>query len=148
LDDAENLSHLHLVAEIHEGLGAGRGCDVEGTHHRCGDDVLIGHGTARSGSSLRRRWRRRCARCRGRSAGCNRRRWCGDISRLTGHRPGDPQGLFAFPNFDFSNARLLEQFDHLLDLADIHPAPKPQWTYRGPGMYPSAAIWAMMEEKN
>src|SRR6266581_187277 len=41
-DDAQDLSHFDLVADLDERFRTGRGCAVKGADHGCGDDVLVG----------------------------------------------------------------------------------------------------------
>ncbi len=126
LDDAQHLADLDLVADLDEGLGAGRGRSVERADHRRGDDVLVGLG-------LRGRAARRPARpARRRAPRRARRAW--PAARhvrqqvrhgAAGRHAADAHGFLAFLDLDLGDAGLLQQLDEFLDLANIHAGNAP-----------------------
>ena len=119
LDDAEHVARLHLGADLDERLRARRRRGVERADHRRGHRLV-----RRCAGWLPRRARRRPRAGAPRAAAGRRRRRVGDRRLERVHRPGrmpaDADGLLAFLDLDFGDARLLEQLDQFLDLANVH----------------------------
>src|SRR3984957_2825278 len=113
-NDAKYLADFDFAADLHEGLRTRRGGRIVGADHRRGDRVLIITGRTLAGRSGRH--------------GCGGRGRMHDRSRLRGSDlhahprvAADAHRLLALRNLQFRDARLLEQLDQFLYLANVHP---------------------------
>ncbi len=113
-DDAQGIADIDVLTDFRERLGFRAGGAIEGANHGGAHQV-----TTRGG--------RICGRCDGGGCRCGGRghgrlhhhlRHGG--GHLTGEVAADANGLFTFGDLQFGNAGLFNQFNQLLDFADIH----------------------------